>query len=153
MAKPIHQRPAQDRSALQRQRDAALRRVSRARRATILGAGALTAALAGLVSAVAPGRTLAKPTLTTRATATPGRAASVVARLPPLATPRQLGLQAPDSTPQSSPPAASQAPPAAAQPPPAAAQAPAPSPAPQEAAPTPSPASSSGSGGAVSGGS
>ncbi len=119
-------------------RDAALQRVARVRGLTILGAGALTAALAGVVSAVAPGHTLRGRTVVAAGPRTPAarspRRASSTPRLPPLASASQLGLQAPGSTPQA--PAAAPAPQAQ----------PAPTPvAPQAAAPS--------SGGVVSGGS
>jgi hypothetical protein len=112
--------------AAQRERDAALDRVNRVRGMTIVGAGALTAAVAALVSAAAPGRTLGAKapvgTGTVLAPHTTGRVAS--RRMPPLASPSQLGLESPGSVPQAAP----TAPPAQVQPP--AAPAPAPQPAP-----------------------
>jgi hypothetical protein len=88
----------------QQDRDAALRRVARVRGMTIAGAGALTAALAGVVSAVAPGRTLgAKPTAPASIATVKRRQTSSTARMPPLASAGQLGLQAPGSAPQSAP--------------------------------------------------
>jgi len=145
-AKVIHSRQAltmadkshPGRRLAQLDRDAALRRVGRVRGLTILGAGALTAALAGVVSAVAPGHTLrGKTAVAARpgATAAPGlRRASSTPRLPPPAVASQLGLQAPGSAPQA----------------PAAAPAPQAQPAPTPVAPQPAAPSS---GGVVSGGS
>jgi hypothetical protein len=120
-----------DRRAAQRERDAALDRVSRVRGVTIFGAGALAAALAAVVSAVAPGRSLgAKVPVRSHAVLakrTPVRTAS--ARMPPLASPSQLGLQGPAGAPQSAPPA----------------QPSSPAPAPAQAAPAPAPPVSGGS--------
>jgi hypothetical protein len=84
-----------DRSSAQRLRDAALARISRVRTATVIAAGALTAAIAGIVSAVAPGRTLG--------TKPPATHASTRLVMPPLENPGQLGLQGPSSPPQSAP--------------------------------------------------
>lgn len=94
-----------DRVAAQRGRDAALLRVSRLRRATIIGAGALTAALAAVVSAVAPGRSLgAKASVSARtAVARPTRPQTGSPKMPPLANPSGLGLQAPGAAPQAAP--------------------------------------------------
>jgi F0F1-type ATP synthase membrane subunit c/vacuolar-type H+-ATPase subunit K len=138
----------------QRARDQALRRVLRVRRLTIIGAGALTAGLAGLVSAVAPGRSLGARTKVAAATRTakPVRRPSTAGlRMPPLASPSQLGLQAPGAAPQpvapsdQGAPAPQQSAPAPQQSAPAAPQPAAPQPAaPQPAAP---------GGGVVSGGS
>jgi hypothetical protein len=70
----------------------------------VIGAGALTAAIAGIVSAVAPGRTLGtKPHTTAALVQRGGRLV-----MPPLASPGQLGLQAPNSPPQAAPPAQAQ---------------------------------------------
>ncbi len=66
-----------------RSRDAALRRLIRARTVAIGGAAALTAAFAGLVADVAPGRGSAHRS-----------DAPAAAALPRLATPTQLGLRA-----------------------------------------------------------
>lgn len=105
------------RVAAQNKRDAAFARLQRVRGASVLGAGALTAAVAAVVSAVAPGHTLgAKPHLRTRVARTSRRsAAALPTRLPALASPSQLGLQGPASAPQSAP-AAPQSAPAAPQP-------------------------------------
>jgi hypothetical protein len=75
-----------------RQREAALRRIRRTRGWAIAGAGALTAAIALAVSAAVPGRTLGAKTAAAR-----GRAAAL--SMPPLATPGELGLRAPNSPP------------------------------------------------------
>lgn len=95
----------------QLERDAALQRVSRARRWLILAAGALSAAFAALVSAIAPGHSLgARPQVQTLASgSTGGSAASQgsrpassasAAKMPPLASPGDLGLQGPTQDPQ-----------------------------------------------------
>ncbi len=125
----------------QLERDAALNRVGHVRRWTIIGAAALTAAFAALVSAVAPGRTLRSRTYA-RGLVTSGaraRPASVSTQMPPLASPSELGLNAPGEAPQA--PAPVQATPDPSQ---AAA-------APAQAVPTPDP--SAGGGAVVSGGS
>lgn len=98
----------------QRERDAALNRVSRVRAMTIVGAGVLTAAFAALVSAAAPGRTLGVKVSVGSRTALASRMTERPAArtMPPLASPSQLGLQSPDRAPQ----AALSAPPAQAQP-------------------------------------
>jgi hypothetical protein len=108
----------------QRLREAALGRVSRARAVTIVGAGTLTAALAALVSAVAPGRTLgAKVPVGSGTVLARGKTPRTPApTMPPLASPSQLGLQSPDGAPQAAP----AAPAAQAQPQPQAAPEPAP---------------------------
>lgn len=108
-----------DRSRAVLIRDAALARVSRARRWVIAGAAALTAGLAALMSAVAPGRSLAPKTPTGAANASASSATSsggsAIPRMPALASPSDLGLQSPgqgpspdqsqpqDSQPQSQP--------------------------------------------------
>src|SRR5512135_2092492 len=95
-------------SLAQLERDAALQRVSRTRRWMILAAGALSAAFAALVSAIAPGHSLnAKAnaaTVPTGSTAAPKTSASTAGatKMPPLASPGDLGLQGPSSNPQSS---------------------------------------------------
>ena len=138
-------------------RDAAIARVGRTRRWVIAGTAALTAGLAGLVSAVAPGRSLASKTSSHTETATAaGKAASganasssAVPQLPPVANPSSLGLQGPNQPPQSVPnPPNTQT---QTQPQTQTQSAP-----PQSSAPAPAPPSSSGSsggGGVVSGGS
>jgi collagen type VII alpha len=87
-----------DPSGAQRARDAALGRLSRARRWVFAGAAALTAGFAGLVAAVAPGRTVHS---TTTPAPTTGRASSAKnpGQLPPRASPSQLGLQGPAQAP------------------------------------------------------
>ena len=108
------------RSLAQLERDAALERVGRARRGLIIGAAALTAAIAALVSAIAPGHTLGQARILTGAQ-TSAAAAATVTQMPPLASPSQLGLQGPSQAPQSAPSQATPNP---------AAAAPAPAPAP-----------------------
>ena len=149
------------------ERDAALIRVSRTRRALFVGAAALSAGLAVVVSAVAPGRSLgAKPTFRAAVTTASVTGASSTqprpVRMPPLASPGELGLQAPNAAPQSAPSQSSAASPnqsggssGSGSTSPQAAPAPtqqqaAPSPASAASAPAPSPAPS---GGVVSGGS
>ncbi len=142
MARKAHQALPANPSAAVQKRDAALTRVARVRRATIFGAGALTAGLAGVVSAIAPGRTLgAKSKVHPAATATRPRFTASKARMPPLAKPDQLGLQAPAGAPRAAPqpsPQPSQPAPSQSAPPQAAPAAPAPQ-------PTPGPAVSGGS--------
>ena len=147
-----------NRSRAVRARDAALARVSRTRRWVIVGAAALAAGFAALVSAVAPGRSLAsKSAAQTEASTATGSSsswrgasgssssggassASSVPQLPPAANPDSLGLQGPAQPPQSVPSSPQSSAPAQSTPP---AAAPQPAPAPQ----------SSGGGGVVSGGS
>lgn len=137
-----------DKSRAALARDAAISRIGRTRRWVIVGTAALTAGFAALVSAVAPGRSLASKSTGRTATASTGarassRSSSVTAipQFPPAANPSSLGLQSPNQPPQSVP---SQ--------PQTTTSAPAPSaPAPQPAAPQPAP--QSGGGGVVSGGS
>jgi len=129
-------------------RDAALARVRRTRRWVIAGAAALTAGFAALVSAVAPGRSLAsKSTAGTEIASGSGRSAtgarsssSAIPQLPPAADPGSLGLEGPSQPPQSAPSPAQNSAPAQSTPP---ASTPQPAPAPE----------SSGGGGVVSGGS
>jgi hypothetical protein len=108
-----------DRIAAQHYRDAAFRRIVRVRGASVIGAGALTAVVAGVVSAVAPGHTLGAKARTPVAQAGPTQPAASSAasnKLPPLAQPSQLGLQGPGSAPQSAPAPSQPAAPAASQP-------------------------------------
>ena len=108
-------------SLAQLERDAALHRVSRARRWLILAAGALSAAFAALVSAITPGHTLGAraqaqtltPGSTSSSQATKGSpsSSSSATKMPPLASPAALGLQGPSQDPQaSSDPSQAQAP-------------------------------------------
>jgi peptidoglycan DL-endopeptidase CwlO len=126
------------------ERDAALQRVSRTRRWMIGAVAALSAGITALVSSVAPGHTLKKNAnareLTTSGTATQARTAT---RMPPLATPSDLGLQGPSSPPHASsaPSASTPAPTQSAAPDNSRASAP-PAPAPS---PAPAPAVSGGS--------
>src|SRR5581483_1237356 len=104
MTDPGNYRPAGRRaSAAQLARDAALLRVGRARRWVLLGAAGLSAAIAALVSGVAPGRSLSAA----RANGAPSTTGSSstgadTSRMPPLASPSELGLQGPDAAPQAS---------------------------------------------------
>lgn len=111
MSKPVYPGQNPSRAVAQRERDAALSRVSRVRRLTVFGAGALTAALAAVVSAAA-GRTLgAKTPLTTHPlVAKRTRGSTALPKMPPLASPRALGLRAPSSAPQAAPQTQTQAP-------------------------------------------
>src|SRR5581483_290191 len=124
-------REQSSRPMAQLQRDAALQRLSRVRRWTLIGAAGLTAGAAALVSAVAPGRSFGAkarppvPNTTTTATTSTARP-----KMPPLASASQLGLQGPAEAPQAAPA-------------PQSSPAPAPAPAPAQAAPTPAPAQSS----------
>jgi hypothetical protein len=100
-----------DRSAAQRSREAAFARIGRVRGLTILGAGALSVAIAAAASASAHGHTLGAKTAGNRrltgATSRSARVSVSALKMPPLATPSQLGLQAPGAPPQSvSPPQA-----------------------------------------------
>ena len=130
MSKPVSPGHTPTRAVAQRERDAAFTRVSRVRRLTILGAGALTAALAAVVSAAA-GRTLgAKTSPTTHpVVAKRTRGATALPKMPPLASPGSLGLQTPGSPPQAAPQTQTQAQaPAAPAPQPTAPAAPQPAP-------------------------
>jgi len=103
--------PRPDRAAAQLKREAALARLTRVRGITIAGAGALTAVVAGVVSS-ASGHTLGAKHVA-RAAAPAARAAapsSRGAKLPPLASARQLGLGAPGAAPQAAPQAQAPAP-------------------------------------------
>lgn len=144
----------QDRVAAQRSREAAFARIGRVRGLTILGAGALTAAIAAVVSAVAPGRTLGAKTVATVATHHSARVSRTrssthpgALKMPPLASPSQLGLGGPGAPPQASsqPQQSSPAPQTQTQSQPSA-------PAPQSSAPV-QPAPQSAPGPVVSGGS
>lgn len=101
--------PGRGPSSAQMQRDAALKRVSLTRRWVIGGAAALSAAVATLVSAIAPGHSLgAKPAFadSTATSSGGGNAAQSTARasvgakkMPPLAKPSDLGLAGPAAGP------------------------------------------------------
>ncbi|MFL5831133.1 MAG: hypothetical protein ACJ76X_14560 [Solirubrobacteraceae bacterium] len=145
-------------SLAQLERDAALRRVSWTRRWVIAGAGALSAGFAALVASVAPGHSLAssraavaKQATTSASSGTPtrtGAAATRTPRMPPLASPSDLGLQGPSAAPQPAPSPESQPrSPAQSAPAPQTQAAPTPAPQPQAApapAPDPAPAPTSG---------
>ena len=90
--------PRPDRASAQQARAAALSRLTRVRGLTIVAAGALTAAVAGVVSA-ASGRTLGHHVVRTAAV-TPRAATTSSAKLPPLASARALGLGRPSHAPQ-----------------------------------------------------
>jgi hypothetical protein len=87
-----------------RARDAALGRLRRTRRWALGAAAALTAGFAALVSAVAPGRTLAHSSAgdATSSQSSGATGASTSSQLPPLANPSQLGLSGPNQPPQPS---------------------------------------------------
>lgn len=84
-------------------RDAALERVRRTRRWVIVGTAALSAGIAALVSAVAPGRTLASSSAKAGASpvAATGRSGSAIPSLPAPASANELGLQGPEQAPSS----------------------------------------------------
>jgi hypothetical protein len=84
-----------ERHGAQLRRDAALRRVARLRHGAIVCAAGLTAALAGLVADVAPGKSYsAKRVAGGTALGAGANPVNAAAALPPLATARQLGLTA-----------------------------------------------------------
>ncbi|MDQ6842484.1 MAG: hypothetical protein M3025_08700 [Actinomycetota bacterium] len=122
---PHQTMPRSDRRLAALQRDAALARVTRARRWVITATAALTAGIAALVSAVAPGRSQGATHLRSSVVAASSSAPALP--LPLAAGPGALGLQGPAQAPGA--------------------------PAPQMAAPAPAPAPPGAGGGAVSGGS
>ena len=70
----------------------------------LIGAAALTGAIAAVVSAVAPGRSLGDKAKGAASGATvPAAKRSSRAEMPPLASPGALGLQSPAEAPQSAP--------------------------------------------------
>lgn len=102
---PLAGRPTKSMAVMER--DAALVRVSRVRRWMIVGAAGLTAGVAALVSSIAPGHTLKssvqpRSLRAARPSAQPATSNSTT-KLPPLASPGDLGLQGPSSAPQSAP--------------------------------------------------
>ena len=114
MTSGIYPRPRIDRAAAQRDREAAFARIGRVRGLTIVGAGALSLVIAAAASSAAHGHTLGVKSHAhhgsggaARRTAHAGVAAL---KMPPLATPSQLGLQAPGSAPQAASPPASSSP-------------------------------------------
>ena len=131
-----HQMTARTRSQAVLNRDAALGRISYARRWLIAGAAGLTAGLAAFVSATAHGRTLNKGTVVPVSARNVGSSSTAV-QMPPLASPTSLGLQGPVEDPQPSSSGSGQS------------QSTSPSQSPAAPTPAPSPSSSA----AVSGGS
>jgi hypothetical protein len=101
MGNEVRGRRSQSHAALER--DAALGRVGRTKRWAILGAAGLTAGFAALVSSVAPGKTFKHGGTAARsAAATRTRPRSTgSAKMPPLASASQLGLQGPGAAPES----------------------------------------------------
>src|SRR5436305_11852930 len=95
--------PEQAAAALQR--DAALARIVRTRRCVLAGAAALTAALAGLSSALIPGKSLgakSRPVPVTPKTSASRTTSAAALRLPPPAGAAALGLRGQESHPPSS---------------------------------------------------
>lgn len=86
-------------SEAQLSRDAALLRIVRTRRFVIAGAAALTAGFAAVVASIAPGRTLHRTAATPTATRATASRATASLKMPPLASPGDLGLQGPTSVP------------------------------------------------------
>jgi hypothetical protein len=89
-------------------RDAALARIVRTRRWVIVATAGLTAGIAALVSAVAPGHSLASKSKSSAATASAAGATtagggSSVPRMPAPADPGSLGLQGPAQAPSPAP--------------------------------------------------
>jgi len=123
-------------------RDAALARIVRTRRWVIAAAAALTAGIAALVSAVAPGHSLAAKSKTAPsgdvASASTSSSGSGIPRMPAPASAGDLGLQGPSQAPSPAP-------------------SPSPSPAPEQqqpqSIPSQPPSSDGGGGPVVSGGS
>jgi hypothetical protein len=141
-----------DRSRAVLMRDAALARVGRTRRWVIVGAAALTAGFAALVSAIAPGRSLASKTssgVPASETASAGSVAassssssrSSIPAMPPPASAGDLGLQSPGQAPAPDDQSQSQSAPSQ------------PQPTPSQPQPQPAPAPVAPSSGVVSGGS
>ena len=131
------------RALAQLQRDAALRRVSRVRRGVLIGAAGLTGAVAAVVSAVAPGRSLGAKSrsaahVATKATSRPRTKSH--ATMPPLASAGALGLQGPSEAPQPAPAPSQPSQPSAPQPSAPQPSSPQPSAPQPQAAPTPAPA-------------
>jgi hypothetical protein len=98
-------------SHAQVERDAALWRLSRMRRWVFIGAAALTAGFAALVSAVAPGKTLHSSSSTATPALSPAAGRPTLtasAQFPPLAPASEL-LHAPDQAPLPAPAQSQQA--------------------------------------------
>jgi hypothetical protein len=88
------------------ERDAALSRVSRTRGWVIAGTVALSAGLAVVISAIAPGRSLGAKRAAAPASAAMGQTAvkggtAAAPQMPPLAKPASLGLAGPSAPPSS----------------------------------------------------
>jgi hypothetical protein len=86
----------QERGARSTARDRVLKRLTRARRGMYVAAAAVSAGVGAFVSSAAPGRTLAgikHPRLLRPAGSTPAL------KMPPLASPSDLGLQSPGVAP------------------------------------------------------
>jgi hypothetical protein len=101
-----HRRGQRGQSAAQLQRDAALVRVTRTRRFVIGGAAALSAGIAALVSAIAPGHSFGAKAAeaATQPRSESGNSSTAHAsvtpkKMPPLAKPSDLGLSGPASGP------------------------------------------------------
>ncbi len=127
---PIQQ-PSRARAELARARDAALRRISHARRWAFVAAAALSAGLAALASALLPGKSFGARSRTAAPPSTSARYSSATPPLPAPANAAQLGITGSASSSQASPSPApapqAQAAPAPAAPQPQPAPAPAPS--------------------------
>jgi hypothetical protein len=103
----MSKRHTQSRAALAR--DDAIDRINRTRRWVIAGAAVLTAGIAALVSAIAPGRSLASKSQprteasTATASTASSRSSSGIPQMPAPASPGSLGLQGPDQAPSPAP--------------------------------------------------
>jgi hypothetical protein len=91
-----------DRSSATARRDAALGRVAFARRGAFIAAAGLSGGFAALISALAPGKTLAQihPRAAAASPASATTTAAPAPKMPRLRTPAELGLQAPSRAPQ-----------------------------------------------------
>ncbi len=125
-------RPGDDRRLAALQRDAAIARIGRVRRWMIVATAAMTAGVAALVSAIAPGRSsgAVNQAYSSVHVAASGSSSGSALQMPAPAGAGALGLQGPAQAPQSAPAPDSSS----------------------QQAPTPAPAPAP-SGGAVSGGS
>ena len=93
MTMPRNDQSSAERAAAALQRDATLARIARARRWMLAGAAALTAALAGLASALLPGKSLGAKTHVAAVPAKTASSSSSTPTLPPPAGAAALGLQ------------------------------------------------------------